>query len=324
METRIERVKSALIATQARICAALEKLDDRAGEGGARFAIDRWEREAGGGGGGDTRVLTDGTVFERAGVNFSHVYGPGLPAAATAARPELAGRPFEAMGVSLVVHPRNPHVPTSHLNVRFFTTTGDENPIWWFGGGFDLTPYYPVAEDCIRWHRSARAALDPIDRALYPRFKEWCDRYFFLPHRDEARGIGGIFFDDLGPAPRTTEGDAPPAAVDFETGFAVIGAVADGYLEGYVPIVEARADHAFGERERRWQLIRRGRYVEFNLLHDRGTLFGIQSRGRTESILVSMPPVVAWEYDVHPEPGRPEEALLTTFLPPRDWANEGT
>ncbi|MGA1201444.1 MAG: oxygen-dependent coproporphyrinogen oxidase [Planctomycetota bacterium] len=309
MEIDRETVLPYLTGLQNRICSALEELD-----GEARFRGDRWQREEGGG--GDTRVLTDGAVFERAGVNLSHVHGAQLPPAASAARPGLAGRPFEAMGVSLVVHPRNPYVPTSHCNVRFFTTTDGGAPIAWFGGGFDLTPYYPFAEDCAHWHQVAHDRLGRVSPELYPAFKSWCDRYFQLPHRGEARGIGGVFFDDLGP---TAPPESPSPAVDLATAFSVMKAVGDGFLEAYRPIVERRRGLAYSEAERRWQLLRRGRYVEFNLLHDRGTLFGIQSRGRTESILMSMPPLVAWEYDHSPPPGSPEASLLEDFLPPRDW-----
>ena len=298
------QVKQYLTGLQDQICARLEEID-----GKGQFASDLWTRAEGGG--GDTRVLSDGGVIERGGVNFSHVSGAELPAAATAARPQLAGRPFEAMGVSLVIHPKNPFVPTTHLNVRFFTTSG-EDPIWWFGGGFDLTPYYPFEEDCRHWHQTAKNALDCHDATLYPRFKEWCDRYFHLPHRGEARGIGGIFFDDLG---------GHEDSLDFEGAFAILRSVGSAFLEAYIPIVERRKETAYGDREREFQLMRRGRYVEFNLIHDRGTHFGLQSGGRTESILMSMPPLVTWKYDWKPEPGSAEERLTAEFLAPRDWAS---
>ncbi len=298
---RLNAVKGYLVNLQEEIAAALERID-----GQARFEADRWDREEGGG--GETRVLHDGAVFERGGVNFSHVHGTELPPAATAARPQLAGRPFQAMGVSLVMHPKNPYAPTSHLNVRFFSTDGDE-PIWWFGGGFDLTPYYPFEEDAQHWHQTAHDALQTFGEDLYPEFKDWCDRYFFLPHRGEARGIGGLFFDDLDRG-------------GFENSFEIMKAVGNAFLEAYLPIVERRHSHPYGDRERQFQLLRRGRYVEFNLLRDRGTLFGLQSGGRTESILMSMPPLVSWKYDWTPEPGSAEEQLISKFLPPRDWLSK--
>ncbi|MCD4485103.1 oxygen-dependent coproporphyrinogen oxidase [Chromobacterium vaccinii] len=295
-----DAVKSFLLDLQDRICAALEQAD-----GKAQFAEDAWSREAGGG--GRSRVLKDGGVFEQAGVNFSHVHGNALPASATAHRPELAGRRFEAMGVSLVIHPSNPHVPTSHANVRFFIAEKDgEAPVWWFGGGFDLTPYYPQEEDAVHWHTVARDLCAPFGGEVYPRYKKWCDEYFHLKHRNEARGIGGLFFDDLN-------------EWGFDKSFAFTRAVGDGYLDAYLPIVARRKEQAWGDRERQFQLYRRGRYVEFNLAWDRGTLFGLQSGGRTESILMSMPPLVRWEYGYQPEPGSPEARLYTDFLPPRDW-----
>ena len=295
-----DAVKSFLLNLQDRICAALEQAD-----GKAQFAEDAWSREAGGG--GRSRVLKDGEVFEQAGVNFSHVHGDALPASATAHRPELAGRRFEAMGVSLVIHPSNPHVPTSHANVRFFIAEKDgEAPVWWFGGGFDLTPYYPQEEDAVHWHTVARDLCAPFGDEVYLRYKKWCDEYFHLKHRNEARGIGGLFFDDLN-------------EWGFDRSFAFTRAVGDGYLDAYLPIVERRKEQAWGDRERQFQLYRRGRYVEFNLVWDRGTLFGLQSGGRTESILMSMPPLVRWEYGYQPEPGSPEARLYTDFLPPRDW-----
>ena len=296
----IAAVERTLTRLQADICAALETTD-----GAARFRIDDWTRPEGGG--GSTRVLADGGVFEQAGVNFSHVHGHALPASASAARPQLAGRSFRALGVSLVVHPRNPYVPTSHANVRFFVAEHpDEEPVWWFGGGFDLTPYYGFDEDCVHWHRTAKAACDPFGADLYPRFKTWCDEYFFLPHRKEPRGVGGLFFDDH-------------CSGDFNRDLAFIEAVGRAYLDAYLPIVRRRCDTPHGERERAFQCLRRGRYVEFNLVYDRGTLFGLQSGGRTESILMSLPPQVSWRYDWRPEPGTPEERLLTHFLKPRDW-----
>ena len=300
----VEAVKPYLMDLQDRICAGLEALD-----GQARFAEDAWTRE--GGGGGRTRVLAEGAVFEQAGVNFSHVHGTELPPSATAARPELAGRGFQAMGVSLVIHPRNPHVPTSHANVRFFIAEReDAEPVWWFGGGYDLTPYYGYEEDCVHWHRTARAACAPFGEDWYPRYKRWCDEYFFLRHRNEPRGVGGLFFDDL-------------SEPDFDTAFRFLQSVGDSYLQAYGPIVERRRDTPFGERERDFQLYRRGRYVEFNLVYDRGTLFGLQTGGRTESILMSLPPLVKWRYNWAPEPGTPEARLYSDFLRPRDWAEGG-
>jgi coproporphyrinogen III oxidase len=284
------------------ICAALEAED-----GAARFREDEWQRP--GGGGGRSRVLTEGAVIEKGGVNFSHVHGAELPAAATAARPELAGCSFEAMGVSLVIHPRNPYAPTSHANVRFFVAErAGREPLWWFGGGFDLTPYYGQTEDCAHWHRVARDACEPFGAEIYPRFKRWCDEYFFLRHRGEHRGIGGLFFDDL---------NEP----DFATCFGLARAIGEAYLPAYRPILARRKLRPYGERERNFQLYRRGRYVEFNLVYDRGTLFGLQSGGRTESILMSLPPLVRWDYDWHPEPGSPEAELYERFLPPREWAD---
>ena len=296
----LEAVETYLLDLQERICAAFERLDGR-----ARFREDRWERA--GGGGGRTRVLADGAVFERAGVNFSHVHGTNLPPSATARRPQLAGCAFQALGVSLVVHPLNPHVPTSHCNVRFFLAERPGSaPVWWFGGGFDLTPYYGYEEDCVHWHRQARAACAPYGADWYARFKRWCDEYFYLRHREEPRGVGGIFFDDL-------------SEPDFEHCFAFMRSVGEHYLSAYLPIVERRRETPYGARERDFQCYRRGRYVEFNLVYDRGTLFGLQSGGRAESILVSLPPQAAWRYDWHPEPGSPEARLYQHFLKPRDW-----
>jgi coproporphyrinogen III oxidase len=272
---------------------------------GEPFRRDEWTRP--GGGGGVTRLLEGGRVFERGGVNYSHVHGSGLPPSATATRPELAGRAFETTGVSLVLHPHNPYVPTVHMNVRFFLATKpDEAPVWWFGGGMDLTPYYGFEDDARHFHACCRDALAPFGADYHPRFKRWCDEYFFLKHRGEPRGIGGIFFDDL---------NEP----DFDTCFALARSVGERFLPAYVPIASRRRDHPYGEREREFQLYRRGRYVEFNLVYDRGTLFGLQSGGRAESILMSMPPRVAWRYDWRPQPGSPEEALYREFLVARDW-----
>lgn len=295
-----EAVKAYLMALQDKICADLSQAD-----GGTEFKQDQWVREEGGG--GRSRVIENGNIFEKGGVNFSHVSGAAMPASATAHRPELAGRSFEAMGVSLVIHPRNPYVPTSHANVRFFIAEKEgAEPVWWFGGGYDLTPYYGDEEDCRQWHQTAKDACDPFGDDVYQRYKKWCDDYFYLKHRDEARGVGGLFFDDLN-------------EWGFEKSFAFMQAVGDSYTKAYVPIVERRKDQPYGEREREFQLYRRGRYVEFNLVWDRGTLFGLQTGGRTESILMSMPPLVRWEYDYQPEPGSAEAQLTEKFLPHRDW-----
>jgi coproporphyrinogen III oxidase len=297
-------VRSYLLDLQDRICAAVEAED-----GVSRFAEDSWERPEGGG--GRSRVLSEGTVFEQAGVGFSHVFGPGLPASATAQRPELAGRSFEALGVSLVFHPRNPYAPTTHMNVRFFLAEKQgADPVWWFGGGFDLTPYYGFEEDAVHFHRTARAACEPFGPEVYPRYKRWCDEYFFLRHRGEPRGIGGLFFDDL-------------HEWGFERCFALQRSVGDHFLQAYLPILRRRKDTPYGERERDFQLYRRGRYVEFNLVWDRGTLFGLQSGGRTESILMSLPPLVRWRYGWQPEPGTPEARLYEDFLRPREWVEGG-
>jgi coproporphyrinogen III oxidase len=298
-----EAVREYLAGLQDRLAAALEAAD-----GGGRFREDAWERP--GGGGGRSRVLAGGAVFEQAGINFSDVHGPGLPPSASQERPELAGRSFRAMGVSLVLHPESPYVPTAHANVRFFLAEkpGAE-PAWWFGGGFDMTPYYPFEEDAVHWHRTAREACRGFGEGVYPRFKRWCDEYFYLKHRDEPRGIGGLFFDDLN-------------EWGFERSFAFTRAVGDAFLAAYLPILARRRALPWGERERSFQLYRRGRYVEFNLLYDRGTLFGIQSGGRAESILMSLPPLVRWEYDWRPEPGSAEERLTGDFLRPRDWLGE--
>jgi coproporphyrinogen III oxidase len=299
--SNIADVKEYLLSLQNRICAELEQID-----GGARFARDAWDRP--GGGGGESRVLAEGEVFEQAGVSFSHVFGEQMPPSATKTRPELAGKNFQAVGVSLVLHPRNPYVPTTHANFRFFTA-GERKPVWWFGGGFDLTPYYPFLEDVVHWHEAAKAACDPFGEDLYPRYKEWCDNYFYLKHRNETRGVGGLFFDDV-----NEQG--------FEQSFAFVRAVGDSFLGGYKPIVKKRKAHPYGERQRDFQLYRRGRYVEFNLLYDRGTLFGLQSGGRTESILMSLPPRVRWAYNWQPEPDSAEEALYRDYLKPRDWLGE--
>jgi len=297
-------VRAYLLGLQDRICAAIEAED-----GSGRFREESWDRPEGGG--GRSRVLTDGAVFEQAGIGFSHVFGPGMPPSATAHRPELAGRGFEALGVSLVFHPHNPYVPTTHMNVRFFIAEKEgQPPVWWFGGGFDLTPYYGFEEDAIHWHTVARDACAPFGEEVYPRTKRWCDEYFFLKHRNEPRGIGGIFFDDLNDL----------NGWDFERCFAFQQSVGDHFLSAYLPILRRRRDTPYGERERDFQLYRRGRYVEFNLVWDRGTLFGLQSGGRTESILMSLPPLVRWRYAWHPEPGTPEARLYEEFLRPRDWA----
>jgi coproporphyrinogen III oxidase len=295
-------VKTYLFDLQDRICAAIEAED-----GAARFVEERWERPEGGG--GRSRVLAEGTVFEQAGVGFSHVHGPGLPPSATTQRPELAGRSFEALGVSLVFHPHNPYVPTTHMNVRFFVAEKPgHNPIWWFGGGFDLTPYYGFEEDAVHWHNVAKEVCEPFGPGVYSRLKRWCDEYFFLKHRNEPRGIGGLFFDDLN-------------EWGFERSFDLLRGVGDHFLDAYLPILQRRRDMPYGERERDFQLYRRGRYVEFNLVWDRGTLFGLQSGGRTESILMSLPPLVRWRYNWRPEPGTPEARLYEEFLRPRDWAD---
>ena len=274
-------------------------------ESAASFEEDQWSYS--GGGGGRTRVLRGGRIFEQAGVNFSHVVGESLPPAATAHRPELTGRSFHAVGVSLVIHPLNPHVPTAHANVRFFIAEKpDEVPVWWFGGGFDLTPFYPIHDDIVHWHRVARNACEPFGEGVYERYKKWCDEYFFIRHRNETRGVGGLFFDDLN-------------AEGFEACFGFMRSVGDHFIPAYLPIVQRRKEVPFGDRERSFQLYRRGRYVEFNLVYDRGTLFGLQSGGRAESILMSLPPVVNWQYNWQPEPGSPEERLYTDYLKPRDW-----
>jgi coproporphyrinogen III oxidase len=294
-------VKAYLLDLQERICAALAIED-----GSAHFREDLWKRPEGGG--GRTRILAEGAVFEKAGVAFSHVHGNQLPPSATAHRPELAGRVWEALGVSLVIHPRNPHVPTSHANVRFFVAHDQKTaPIWWFGGGFDLTPYYGNVSDVIHWHRTARDAVTPFGAQLHERFKKTCDDYFFLKHRAEPRGVGGLFYDDF-------------SEIGFDQSFTLTRAVGDAFIPAYLPIVARRKTTPTTEAERHWQLYRRGRYVEFNLVWDRGTHFGLQSGGRTESILMSLPPLVRWDYDYRPTPGTPEARLHDIFLKPRDWA----
>ncbi len=296
----IDDVKTYLLGLQESICKALAAED-----GEAKFVADSWDRPEGGG--GTSRVMANGKVFEQAGVNFSHVTGDKLPGSATAHRPELAGRNFEAMGVSLVIHPHNPYIPTSHANVRFFIASKEgEAPVWWFGGGFDLTPYYGFEDDAVHWHRTAREACAPFGDNVYADYKKWCDDYFYLKHRDEPRGIGGLFFDDL------NEGG-------FKHCFALMQSVGNHYIDAYRPIVARRKDTTYGERERDFQLYRRGRYVEFNLVYDRGTLFGLQSGGRTESILMSLPPLVKWRYNWQPAAGSAEAELYEVFLKPRDW-----
>jgi coproporphyrinogen III oxidase len=303
----VSLIKDWLLDLQQRLVTALEQED-----GGGRFIRDEWSRPAGEGlaGGGIVRHLSDGVVFEQAGINFSHVQGESLPPSASAHRPELAGRAYQALGLSLVIHPRNPYVPTSHANVRFFLADKDgEAPIWWFGGGFDLTPYYPFHEDVIAWHRKAREVCMPFGATRYDAYKENCDAYFYLKHRNETRGVGGLFFDDL-----NEDG--------FDPCFALTRQVGEAWLDAYRPIVTARKTTPYGERERDFQLYRRGRYVEFNLVFDRGTLFGLQSGGRTESILMSLPPLVKWRYNWQPEPGSPEARLYSDYLRARDWLAE--
>jgi coproporphyrinogen III oxidase len=300
--TELDQVKDYLQALQSRIVAELEELD-----GKASFRRDAWKRP--GGGGGLSCVLSDGAVFEKAGVGFSHVFGDKMPPSATKNRPELAGGGFQAVGVSLVIHPVNPYVPTTHANFRFFIAGDDDAPVWWFGGGFDLTPYYPFEEDVIHWHKAAKAACDPFGKDLYPRYKKWCDDYFYLKHRDETRGVGGLFFDDV---------NEP----DFARSFEFLQSCGDSFLPAYRSIVKTRKDHPHGERQRQFQLYRRGRYVEFNLIYDRGTIFGLQSGGRTESILMSLPPLVRWEYDWNPEPDTAEAKLYSDYLRPRNWLKD--
>ena len=296
----IDSIKHYLLGLQDRVCSALVQLDSD-----LVLKEDQWERE--GGGGGCSRVMQQGKIFEQGGINFSHVHGDSLPASATAQRPDIAGRSFKALGVSLVIHPLNPYVPSTHMNVRFFVAEKDgEEPIWWFGGGFDLTPYYGFREDVRHWHETAKAACNGFGDDTYSKYKQWCDEYFYLKHRQEPRGIGGLFYDDLN-------------EWGYETCFAFMQSIGDHFLKAYMPIVERRMATGYSERERNFQLYRRGRYVEFNLIYDRGTLFGLQSGGRTESILMSLPPLVRWEYNWQPEPGSPEAELYEVFLKPQDW-----
>ncbi|MCG8534410.1 MAG: oxygen-dependent coproporphyrinogen oxidase [Pseudomonadales bacterium] len=302
MSIQVDTIKQYLLKLQEDICRQLEQEEASA----KTFEEDSWEREQGGG--GRSRVLEEGETFEKAGVNFSHVFGDNMPKSATAHRPELEGRRFQAMGVSLVIHPRNPMVPTSHANVRFFIAEKEgADPVWWFGGGFDLTPYYGFEEDCVHWHQTAKAACDPFGEAVYPRYKKWCDEYFYLKHRDETRGVGGLFFDDLN-------------QWDFDTCFQFLQSVGDAYINAYRPIVAKRKNLPYTEQQREFQLYRRGRYVEFNLVYDRGTLFGLQTGGRTESILMSLPSLVSWKYNWQPEPGTEEAKLYSHFLGAREWA----
>ena len=296
----IDSIKQYLLGLQDQISTALMQMDSN-----LELREDEWQRE--GGGGGRTRVMNGGDIFEQGGINFSHVFGDGLPPSATASRPELAGRSFQALGDSLVIHPLNPYVPTTHMNVRFFVAEKEgEEPIWWFGGDFDLTPYYGFKEDARFWHETAKAACEDFGDDKYPKYKKWCDDYFYLKHRQEPRGIGGLFYDDLNEA-------------GFDNCFSFMQSVGDHFLKAYLPIVEKRKDTEYGERERQFQLYRRGRYVEFNLVYDRGTLFGLQSGGRTESILMSLPPLVRWQYDYQPEAGSAEAELYDVFLKPQDW-----
>ena len=300
MNPDIEKVKTYLLGLQNQICAAFRGEDPA-----LEYIEEEWQREEGGG--GRTRLMRNGDYFEQAGVNFSHVHGKQLPPSASAQRPELAGRSFEAMGVSLVIHPRNPMIPTSHMNVRFFIAEKPgEDPVWWFGGGFDLTPYYGFEEDAVHWHQVAFDACKDFGEDVYPRYKKWCDEYFFLKHRNEPRGIGGLFFDDLN-------------EWGFEKSFGFMQSVGNHYLAAYLPIIKRRKEMPYTEAQREFQLYRRGRYVEFNLVYDRGTLFGLQSGGRTESILMSMPPLVRWQYSYHPEAGTEEARLYDEFLKSRDW-----
>jgi len=300
MTINIDAVKEYLLGLQDSICEQLAEED-----GGRGFSEETWQRE--GGGGGRSRVLEEGNTFEKAGINFSHVFGDGLPASATAHRPELAGRSFQALGVSLVIHPRNPYIPTSHANVRFFIAEKEgADPVWWFGGGYDMTPYYGFDDDCVHWHQMAKQACEPFGEDVYPKYKKWCDEYFYLKHRDEPRGIGGLFFDDLN-------------EWGFEKSFAFMQSVGNSYIEAYRPIVAKRKAMEYSERERDFQLYRRGRYVEFNLVYDRGTLFGLQTGGRTESILMSLPSLVKWRYNWQPEAGTKEAELYDKYLKSTDW-----
>ncbi len=295
----LDTIKQYFLSLQQSICDGIEQL-----ETGSSFKIDEWQNASGGG--GISKVIT-GDVIEKGGVNFSHVKGEELPAAASARRIKIEGKPFEAMGVSIVIHPMNPYVPTSHANVRFFIADPEgDNPVWWFGGGYDLTPYYANELDVVAWHQTAKAACDDFDSSYYPRFKKWCDDYFYLKHRDEQRGVGGLFFDDFN-------------ELGFEHAFGFMRSIGDSYIKAYQPIVEQRKDTPFSETERAFQAYRRGRYVEYNLLYDRGTIFGLQSNGRTESILMSLPPKVEWHYNYQPKAGSPEARLTEYFLKPRDW-----
>lgn len=303
----IEEVQQYLLALQKDICQQLAEED-----GEKDFIVDEWKRPQGGG--GLTRVMENGAIIEKGGVNYSYVEGTNMPASATAHRPELAGRSFKAMGVSLVIHPQNPHAPTSHMNVRFFIAEKEgEEPIWWFGGGFDLTPYYADKDDCVFWHQQAKAACDPSGAEVYDKYKQWCDEYFYLKHRDEHRGIGGLFFDDL---------NSEQTGWDFEQCFAFMKSVGDHYIKAYRPILAKQKNKPFTEAERDFQLYRRGRYVEFNLVWDRGTLFGLQTGGRTESILMSLPSEVRWRYNWQPEAGSREAELTEYYLKPKDWLNQ--
>ncbi len=303
MKNGLAPVRDYVLELQSRICAALEEED-----GSARFLED--ERTGSGGAFSRPRVLSEGRVIERAAVNVSYSLGDALPPSASTERPEAAGKPFAAAAISLIVHPRNPYAPTTHCNLRAFLAGRDDpDPVWWFGGGFDLTPYYGFTEDALHWHRTAKAACDPFGKDVYGRYKAWCDEYFYLPHRREARGIGGLFYDDL-------------AEGGFDRCFEFTRAVGDAFLDAYRPILARRKDTPYGERERSFQLYRRGRYVEFNLLYDRGTRYGLQSGRRIEAVLASMPPSVRFEYDWKPEPGSEEERLLREFLPPRDWLED--
>lgn len=308
MHASIEQVRTFLLTLQDSICHSLETQEKKSGGDGV-FVTDNWQRDEGGG--GRSCVLSGGKVIEKAGVMFSHIHIKQMPPSATQRHPQLAGAKAQAMGVSLVVHPKNPHVPTSHANVRLFVATPDDGePIWWFGGGFDLTPFYPVLDDCIHWHKVCHDLCQPFGNEVYPKFKAWCDEYFFLKHRNECRGVGGLFFDDI---------NTQSMGWSFERCFAFIKAVGQGYLDGIIPIFNARQDTAYTQEQREFQLYRRGRYVEYNLIYDRGTLFGLQSNGRTESILVSMPPLASWSYRYEPPLDSAEFALTDFYLKPKDW-----
>lgn len=308
MQTQIQKVRTFLLNLQQNICSALEQQESHSQ---AKFIIDDWERPEGGG--GRSCVLSDGNVIEKAGVMFSHIQVNNLPTSATARHPNIAGRKAEALGVSLVIHPKNPHIPTSHANVRLFVAEKDgEEPIWWFGGGFDLTPFYPVLADCIHWHQVCFDLCQPFGDDVYPKFKTWCDEYFYLKHRQEQRGIGGLFYDDV---------NTDSMGWDFDTCFAFMQAVGNGYLDAILPIFEKRKNTPYTEKQRKFQLYRRGRYVEYNLVYDRGTLFGLQSNGRIESILVSLPNLASWHYRFEPEKGTPEYELTNFYLKPQNWLN---